>query len=249
AYGGWNDAAFVAGEVREPQRNMPLALLVGIGVITIIYVLVNLAYIVGLGFNNVRAPSSLPSLLLDKAFGESGAKAMSVIIMVSALGAVNGLIFAGSRVYATLGNDHRLFGFLGHWRPGRGAPILALIIQALITLVLVLLFGTAQGHAAINDFLDWLNSALTSVVSKLNETWTVNIEYSKEWKPREAFGELVSHSAPAFWFFFLLAGLALFKLREINPTRLRPFSVPWFPFIPFIFCNICIYMLYRSILY
>ena len=114
AYGGWNDAAFVAAEVRNPRRNIPLALLISVASITLIYVLVNAAYITGLGFSavqqSVRQGAQLvPAQLLDNVFGANGAMAMSVIVMISALGAANGLIFAGARVYATLGNDHPLF--------------------------------------------------------------------------------------------------------------------------------------------
>ena len=253
AFGGWNDVAFVAGEVREPQRNIPRALLMGIGAITVIYLLVNLAYLVGLGFDNARTMtenlSNLPTRLLHQAWGEYGAAAMLLIIMVSALGAANGLILAGSRVYATLGNDHRLFGFLGHWQPGRGAPILALLAQAVITLGWVLLFGTEQGHQAITDSIDWLNTTLTSFAAMIDEHWAIRIEYTARWRPYDAFDKLVSHSAPAFWLFFLLSGFALFRLRDRNPEQERPFSVPLYPLVPLIFCSMCVYMLYRSTIY
>jgi APA family basic amino acid/polyamine antiporter len=249
AYGGWNDAAFVAAEVRERRRNIPRALMYGIGAITVIYILINVAYLLGLGFTNVRAPSSLPARLLNEVLGENGALAMRVIVMVSALGALNGLIFAGSRVYAALGNDHRLFGFLGYWRPGAGAPILALIVQALITIGFAVLFGTEQGHQAINRFLDSFNETGTALIQKITEGWVVKIEYSPDWSERDAFEKLVTHSSPAFWLFFLLTGFALFRLRELNPTLPRPFSVPWYPLVPIIFCNMCVYMLYRSTIY
>jgi amino acid transporter len=249
AYGGWNDVSFVAGEVREPQRSIPRAILYGIGAITLIYVLVNLAFVLGLGFSQVTFQSGLPAKLLDAALGEYGAKTMRIIVMVSALGAVHGLIFAGSRVYATLGTDHRLFGFLGHWKPGKGSPILAVLLQAIITLALVLLFGTKQGHDAINQFLDWLNENLTNFAARMSEGWEVRIEYAKEWQPRQAFGELVSHSSPAFWLFFLLTGFSLFRLRDKNPTLARPFSVPFYPLVPMIFCGMCVYMLYESTMY
>jgi basic amino acid/polyamine antiporter, APA family len=250
AYGGWNDAAFVAAEVRNRRRNIPFALMFGIGAITLIYLLVNFAYVLGLGFSAVQwAERSLPGQLLENVLGEHGGNAMRAIVMTSALGAMNGLIFTGSRVYAALGNDHRLFGFLGHWRPGRGAPILALIVQALITLGLVLLFGTQQGHDSINRFLDGLNSTLSGLVQAVTSDYEVRIEYVRAWSPVAAFDQLISHSAPAFWLFFLLTGFSLFKLRELNPTLERPFSVPWFPIIPIIFCNMCVYMLYRSIIY
>jgi amino acid transporter len=217
AYGGWNDAAFVAAEVRDPKRNIPRALIFGIGSITAIYVLINLAYILGMGFQaDIPRESSLPTELMRKALGDDAGKAINVIIMISAIGAVNGLIFTGSRVYATLGADHTLFGFLGRWKPGRGAPILALLLQAIITLGMVFLFGTERGHNYINQFLDWLNGNLTTIAEWYEEGSVVRIDYEKDWDPGSAFKQLVSHSSPAFWSFFLLTGFSLFSLRAQN---------------------------------
>ncbi len=165
AYGGWNDAAFVAAEVRNPRRNIPLALLLGVAIIIVLYLLVNAAYLTGLGFRAVQQPSGgLPATqLLENAFGAFGGKAINIIVVVSALGAANGLIFAGSRVYATLGNDHPLFTWLGHWRPGFGAPILALVFQALIALGMVFIFGTGDGQDIINNGITLLNQGLETV--------------------------------------------------------------------------------------
>jgi hypothetical protein len=81
-----------------------------------------------------------------------------------------------------------------------------------------------------------------------HEDNVIHIEYAATWVPRDAFGQLVTHSAPAFWLFFLLTGFSLFALREKNPGA-RPFSVPWYPLVPFIFCNMCVYMLYQSTIY
>src|SRR5262249_39907656 len=122
AYGGWNDAAFVAAELRR-RRSVGLALLLGTAAITVIYLLVNLAYIYGLGFEGVRASQAVAADVLKQACGSEGHAAMSVLVMVSALGAMNGLIFAGSRVYAALGRDHSLFAGLGRWHATLGAPI------------------------------------------------------------------------------------------------------------------------------
>jgi amino acid transporter len=234
AYGGWNDAAFVAAEVKEPRRNMPRALVLGVAAVTLIYVLVNTAYVLGLGFDAARSPGPnlVPTRLLEQAFGKQGSQAMSLIVMVSALGAVNGLIFTGARVYATLGADHRLFGWMGHWRPGRGAPVMALLVQALICLGVIAALVTPQGQQAIHDVLSWFVE-----------------NPARDWKAEDAFETLVSHTAPVFWMFFLLTGLALFKLREKNPDVERPFSVPLYPVVPLIFCNMCLYMLYQSIAY
>jgi amino acid transporter len=232
AYGGWNDAAFVAAEVRDPRRKIPIALLLGVGIITLIYILVNAAYLTGLGFDTAKQPGRLPALLLEKPFGEWGGRAMSILVMISALGAVNGLTFTGARVYATLGNDHSLFGWLGYWRPGHGAPILALLVQALITLGLAFGFGTTQGQHAINDVLG-----------------DVGIEPVATWNIENAFDQLLAHTAPVFWAFFLLTGFSLFTLRTRDALLPRPFPVPLYPVLPFIFCNMCAYMLYQSSIY
>src|SRR5262249_40269030 len=157
-----------------------------------------------LGFEGVKpregAPP-VPTQLLDKAFGEYGAKAMSVIVMISALGAVNGLTFAGARVYATLGNDHPLLSWLGFWRPGHGAPILALIVQALITLAMVTAVGTSDGHRIINEALsassEWIHGVFDSVA--LADYAPPAFAPVGEWKPDRAFDLLFAHGAPAFW--------------------------------------------------
>ena len=202
--------------------------------ITAIYLLVNAAYLIGLGFDAARAPGAqLPQTLLESMLPGFGGKAITIIIMISALGAVNGLTFTGARVYATLGNDYPLFSWLGHWKPGRSAPILALTVQGIITLGMIFTLCTKTGHDTINQ---WLTDA--------------GIEVTKtEWNPDDAFGILVSYSAPIFWVFFLMTGMSLFILREKDRGIVRPFSVPLFPFLPVIFCTMCIYMIYQSTIY
>ena len=218
------------------------ALILGVGLITLIYLLVNAAYITGLGFEQARQADRLPALLLLQPFGKHGGMAMSVLVMISALGAANGLIFTGARVYATLGNDYPLFGWLGHWRPGRGAPILALLVQALITVGMLLALGTEQGHEHVNELLRH--------AGRIGEYFGFDgIEPQGSWSAGSAFETLVSHTAPVFWFFFLMTGLSLFILRANNPNLTAPFSVPLYPVLPIIFCNMCVYMLYQSVLY
>lgn len=232
AFGGWNDAAFVASEVREPQRNIPRALLIGVGLITVVYLLVNAAYISGLGWVEASSFGRLPAKLLENVHRDWGGKAMSILVMISALGAVNGLTFTGARIYATLGSDYALFSWMGHWKPGKRAPILALLVQALATLSMIFMLGTEQGH-------NWINVLLN----------LANIPHDPEWKSGDAFEKLVSHTAPVFWIFFLLTGASLFRLRTIDAGLARPFSVPLYPWLPLIFCNTCIFMLYSSVVY
>src|SRR5262249_22811415 len=104
-YGGWNDMAFVAADLRN-RKDIIRSLLLGTALITVIYVLVNAAYIVGLGFDNLRNSKAVASDVLHLLLGNFGASGMAILVMISALGAVNGLIFAGSRVYAPLAAQH-----------------------------------------------------------------------------------------------------------------------------------------------
>jgi amino acid transporter len=232
-YGGWNDAAFVAAEVRDRKRNIPRALLFGVGLITLIYVLVNLAYLVCLGFDEAKQPGRIAARLMDQTGWEYGAQAISALVMVSALGALNGLIYTGSRVYSSLGADHRVFALLGRWSRLFRTPVWALLAQALISIGMILALGTPEGQQSIND-------ALTRV--------GLNPE-TQDWKPYDAFDMLVSCTAPVFWLFFLLTGFSLLRLREKDAGTPRPFSVPLYPFLPLIFCNMCLYMLWAALDY
>src|SRR5262249_26823865 len=90
-YSGWHEGAYVAAEVRARRRNLPLALLVSTGIVMVLYVLVNAAYLVGLGYE--RAAMATAGDLLRPLLGEYG----KVLVMVSALGAINGMIFTSAR--------------------------------------------------------------------------------------------------------------------------------------------------------
>jgi amino acid transporter len=254
AYGGWNDSAFVAAEVRNPQRNIPRALFLGVSIIIVVYLLVNAAYINGVGWANVAQAENLPAATIKNSpLGEWGSKAINIIVMVSALGAVNGLTFTGARVYATLGSDHRLFGWMGYWRPNRGAPIMALLAQCVLTVFIVAVLTTERGHHLINDAIGSINQGLDSVNEKLanfDVNWRIShIEAAQQWQAGDGFQKLVDRTAPVFWLFFLLTGLSLFLLREKNKVTPRPYSVPLYPIVPLIFCNSCAWMLYQATKY
>lgn len=231
AYGGWSDAAFVAAEVREPRKNLPRALILGIAGISAIYLLVNLAYLRALGFEGVRASKTPAADALRPLLGEFGERAMSTLVMISALGALNGLIFTGSRVHASLGADHRLLGWLGRWHVGLGTPALALATQAAISVTLVCLVGTDAGRGIIDLVLQALRFKTIP------------------WQRFGGFEALVVTTAPVFWTFFFLAGMSVMVLRWKDGPIIRPFRTPFYPVTPILFCSMCVYMLYRSIEY
>ncbi len=143
AYGGWNEMAFVAAEVKNPIKNIRRALLIGTASVAVIYVVVNLAFVHALGLTGARSPT-VAADVLRLALGPAASIALSLLICISALGAINGEIFTGSRIYYAMGTDHRLYSWLGRWNARRGAPLASLLIQGVITLSLVVGFGLTQ---------------------------------------------------------------------------------------------------------
>ena len=232
AYGGWNDAAFVTAEVRNPRRNMPLALVLGTVLVAAVYALVNLAYVRALGFEGVRQSLTPAADVIAIAAGSAGTACVSVLVLISTLGAVNGMCLAGSRIYAELGTDYPLLKFLAWRHPNTGAPTGSLIAQAFVAVLLILAVGTQRGRDVIDAMLAYGGMATVPWV-----------------KFHGGFDTLVAGTAPVFWLFFLLTGVGLFVLRIKDTGIDRPFSVPWFPIIPLMFCFTSLYMLYASVRY
>ena len=141
AYGGWSDMSYVAAEVRDPARNIFRALLLGTLAVTGIYVTLNIAFALGLGLPRFLASSAIAADVLSLRFGPGGAGAISLLICISCLGAINGMIFTGSRLSYSLGKEDPLFAWLGRWNEARGVPTRSLVVQALVTLGLVIGFG------------------------------------------------------------------------------------------------------------
>jgi len=230
-YGGWNDAAYVAADVHDGRRNIPRSLILGTVAITAIYLVVNVAYLWGLGFEGVRNSSAVAVDVLAQPLGKWGATAMSLLVMISALGAVNGLIFTGSRLYSAVGTDHSVFAWLGRWHPRLGTPVGALLAQAIISGAMVIAVGTSFGQSGIN-----------ALVGKLTGETVA-------WEGRGGFELLLRCTAPVFWLFFLLTAISLFVLRVRERNVERPFTVPFYPWVPLLFCLTCGYMLYSAVLY
>ncbi len=142
-YGGWNDAAYISAEVRNRDRNMVRALLFAIGIVMLLYLLVNLAYLKGLGFHGLARSDAVAADLLKAVWGGTGEKLISVMIAIAALTSVNGSIIVGARGNYALGRDWPLLGFLGRWHEASGSPRTAMLVQGAIALALVA-FGAIQ---------------------------------------------------------------------------------------------------------
>jgi basic amino acid/polyamine antiporter, APA family len=232
AYGGWNDAAFVSAEVRDGKRNIPRSLFLSIGIITLVYLLVNVSFLWVLGFEGVRQSSTPAADVLARVAGPGAAGGISLLVMISALSAINGLILTGSRILRTLGDDHRLFSLLARGNRAMGVPIGAIGAQAMISAMLIATVGTDCGRQTVDRWLGLLGLP------------------ALPWQDYHGgFETLVAASAPIFWMFFLLTGIALFVLRIRDKHRERPFTMPWFPLPPLVFCLTSLFMLHASLVY
>lgn len=141
AYGGWADMSFVAAEVRDPARNISRALLLGILVVSGTYVVVTIAFLHTLGLGGLAQSQAVAAEVMSLRFGAVGAKVISLLVVISCLGAVNGTLFTGARVYYALGTQHPMFRWLGEWNEKTGVPLRSLLAQTAVTLGLVIGFG------------------------------------------------------------------------------------------------------------
>ena len=139
--GGWNEISFVAAEVQNPSKNLLRALVLGTVGVTVIYLLVTMAMVRALGLIGVAESEAVAADVMKLMFGVSGERAISLLICVSCLGAVNGMIFTGARIFYAMGTEHRSYGWLGVWNRRRGTPAHSLTLQAMATLALVVGFG------------------------------------------------------------------------------------------------------------
>jgi basic amino acid/polyamine antiporter, APA family len=137
-YAGWHEGGYIAAEVRNRRRNLPWALLLGTAAVIAIYLLVNVAYLVGLGYEGAADSQEVAADVLALVPGGFGEPAICVLILISALGAINGLIYTSSRIFTEFGSDHSLFAPLGRWSGRFGTPVTALVVQAVVCVITIL---------------------------------------------------------------------------------------------------------------
>lgn len=136
-FGGWNEAAYLSAEVRDPRRNMVRVMVASIAVITFLYLAVNLAMLRGLGLEQMARSEAVAADLMRRAVGEGGARVIAVLVVVAALSTMNATMMTGARSAYALGKDFPPLGFLGRWREAQGTPANALLLQGGIALLLV----------------------------------------------------------------------------------------------------------------
>ena len=208
-FGGWNEAAYVSAEVRGGPTALVRALVLSIGIITLVYLLFVVGVLQGLGFEALKSSKALGVDVIERAFGSVGGQIIGVIVAISSLTSMNSTMLVGARSNYSVARDWPVLGFMGRWKGGRHTPAVGFIVQAAIALALIA-FGAVE---------------------------------------KNGFGTMVEFTAPVFWFFFMLSGIALLVLRRREPQVHRPFRVPLYPVLPLMFVATCAYLLYSSITY
>ena len=160
----WNNITFTAGEVKDPRRNLPLALALGTGLVTALYLLANVAYLVTLPLAAIQqAPADrVATATLDTIVPGLGASLMAAAILISTFGCNNGLILAGARAYYAMARDGLFFKRVGELNPAK-VPAAGLVLQGLWSVLLVLprTFDPATGRYGnlYGNLLDYVISA------------------------------------------------------------------------------------------
>ncbi|MGE0100721.1 MAG: APC family permease [Blastocatellales bacterium] len=162
SYGGWQNLNFVSEEVKDPLRNLPRAILIGVICVIAVYVSANVAYVHVLSAPALAATETPAADMASRLAGPAGAKVISALIVISTFGFINLSLLAAPRVYYAMGADGVFFRFIGRLSPKYHAPTAAILLQG----VLAALFAISNRYDELVRyavFADWIFFALAGV--------------------------------------------------------------------------------------
>lgn len=165
-FGGWNEAAYISAEVKNPRKNIQRSILLGITLIISLYLLINIAYLKVLGLDGIRSTEAVAITMLQQVIGGRwGEWVVCVIISIACLSTLNATILTGSRTNMALGQDFKNFSRLSLWDNNKDAPVYSLWVQGVIALFLIGLGAlTRQGFVTMVEYtapVFWLFMFLT----------------------------------------------------------------------------------------
>jgi basic amino acid/polyamine antiporter, APA family len=159
AYGGWHMVTYTAGETKMPARTIPVALLVGVLIVTACYVALNLVYLRILPLDAVRSSTRIAADAADAVVGSGGSSIMAALVMMSSVGALTGIVLTGPRVYYSMAQDGLAPAWLGYVHPIYQTPSRAILAQALWGSVLAATGAYRQLFTRV-IYTEWLFFAL-----------------------------------------------------------------------------------------
>jgi APA family basic amino acid/polyamine antiporter len=162
AFGGWHMVTYSAEETVDPERTIPRALVIGIVIVTVCYVGMNAVYSRVLSLDQMRTSTRVAADALEALLGPAGGAVVSAIVMVSAFGALNGIVLAGPRVYYAMAQDGLLFRWFADIHPRHQTPGRAIVLQGVWATVLVLT-GTYRSLFTLVVYTEWIFFALLGI--------------------------------------------------------------------------------------
>ncbi len=162
AYDGWNDVNLTAGEVKDPKRNIPRAMLGSIGLVMLVYILANLAYLYILPASSQASSERVAADVARVVLGDSGARFINLAILLSMFGALNGSILSGARIFYAMADDGLFFRKFASVHPRYFTPAVALVGQALWAAILIY-FAVYRELTTYVVFASWVFYSLSSL--------------------------------------------------------------------------------------
>jgi APA family basic amino acid/polyamine antiporter len=137
-YSGWNASAYVAGEIVDPRKNLPRSLLIGTGIVVVLYVALNAVYFYGANVDQLANKVEVGLVASNALFGAAGSALVTTVLSVSLLASASAMTIAGPRVYYALGRDFAPFRVFAGTTSSTGAPAASLLLQGIITSAMIL---------------------------------------------------------------------------------------------------------------
>jgi APA family basic amino acid/polyamine antiporter len=161
-FGGWQLICYIAPELREPRRSLPRAIVLGVLGVMALYLIANLAFLRGLGAEQLARDPAFASTLARTALGTTGERLFSAGIAISAIGVCAVNVIAAPWLYVAMAREKLFFATIGRVHPGRGVPVNALLLQA--ALVLVYYFSSKLQDLVVSVvFIEWIFHGLAAL--------------------------------------------------------------------------------------
>ncbi|QXD23129.1 amino acid permease [Opitutia bacterium ISCC 51] len=230
AYNGWNGVVPLAEEIKSPQRNLPISLFAGIGILIALYLAANFAYHGVLSMEEMAsAGNHVAEQMLLKLVGPAGMAAMSAVIMCSTFGAINTNLLIAPRVTFAMGRDGVFFRTLGRVHPEYQTPVPAILVTALMAIGLVFLVPLGQHLVRDVSVEEIASPVMQLIVGSLQDS--------------SIFELLTNFIIFSLGGFVSLAVFAVIVLRFKQPDLARPYRSWGYPVTPVIFLSVYIWFM------
>jgi APA family basic amino acid/polyamine antiporter len=162
SYGGWQHASFAAAEAKDPRRSIPFAMVTGAGIVVLVYMLVNVAYLMLLPVASLGASQRVAADAMESVLGPAGGRIIAAAIFISTFGTAGIYTLTAPRIYFAMARDGVFFRNVATVHPRYGTPAIAIILQSCWAAVLVLFWGTFENLISYVVFTDWIFFALAA---------------------------------------------------------------------------------------